>query len=59
MIEKIRMDLAERSYDIVLGEGALSHLCEYMNLSRKIVIVTDSGVPKEYAGFDAPAFGRS
>lgn len=36
-------------YDIVLERGALSNLKDYLNLERKILIVTDSGVPKEYS----------
>ena len=36
-------------YFITVGEGLLSHADEYMNLSRKALIVTDSGVPREYA----------
>lgn len=37
------------SYDIVLERGALNKSGEYLNLSRKALIVTDSGVPVEYA----------
>ncbi len=36
-------------YDIVLERGALSNLKDYLNLERKVLIVTDSGVPKEYS----------
>lgn len=36
-------------YDIVLKRGALFELKEYLNLNRKVLIVTDSGVPKEYS----------
>lgn len=36
-------------YDIVLKWGALSSADEYLNLNRRALIVTDSGVPKEYA----------
>lgn len=36
-------------YNIVLQRGALQRLNEYLNLDRKVLIVTDSGVPKEYA----------
>lgn len=37
------------SYDIVLERGALNRAGEYLDLSRKALIVTDSGVPCEYA----------
>ncbi len=36
-------------YDIVLERGALSNLKDYLNLERKVLIVTDSGVPNEYS----------
>lgn len=37
------------SYDIYLERGALTRVGEYFNLNRKVLIVTDSGVPQEYA----------
>ncbi len=37
------------SYDIVLERGALKKAGEYLDLSRKVLIVTDSGVPCEYS----------
>lgn len=37
------------SYDIVLERGALSRAGEYLELNRKVLIVTDNGVPAEYA----------
>ena len=36
-------------YDIVINRGVLKGLKEYLNLDRKVLIVTDSGVPCEYA----------
>ena len=36
-------------YDIILERGALSHASEYFSLARKVLVVTDSGVPSEYA----------
>ncbi|MBO4733855.1 MAG: 3-dehydroquinate synthase [Clostridia bacterium] len=36
-------------YDIVLERGALKEADKYFNLSRKVLIVTDDGVPQEYA----------
>ncbi len=47
--KKIRMELGERSYDITIGEGLLCRADEYMNLNRRVLIVTDSGVPEEYS----------
>jgi 3-dehydroquinate synthase len=43
------MNLSERSYDIVVGRNLLSRADEYFNLRRKVFIVTDAGVPKDYA----------
>ena len=37
------------SYNIYLERGALSKVGGYFNLNRKVLIVTDSGVPEEYA----------
>ncbi len=45
----IPLNLGEQSYDIVLERGALNKASEYLNLNRKCLIVTDSGVPIEYA----------
>lgn len=36
-------------YDIVLERGALNHLAYYLKLDRKVLIVTDSGVPEIYS----------
>ena len=36
-------------YNIILKRGALNELNEYMNLNRKTLVVTDSGVPESYA----------
>lgn len=36
-------------YNIYLERGALKRAGEYLNLNRRVFIVTDSGVPKEYA----------
>ncbi len=37
------------SYNIYLGRGGLKKAGEYFNLNRKVLVVTDSGVPAEYA----------
>ena len=36
-------------YDIVLERGALAHVAEYWNLNRRVLVVTDDGVPPVYA----------
>jgi len=45
----IHMDLKENSYDIVIERGGLSSADRYLNLQRRVLIVTDSGVPEIYA----------
>jgi len=45
----LRLELGERSYNITVGKGALELAGSLMNLDRKVFIVTDSGVPREYA----------
>ena len=47
--ELIRVDLGERSYPIVIEPGCLARAGELLNLRRRVLIVTDSGVPADYA----------
>jgi 3-dehydroquinate synthase len=43
------MELGEASYDIVLERGCLERAGELLNLDRKVLILTDEGVPAQYA----------
>ena len=45
----IRMELGERSYEIVLERGCLKKAGSLLALDRKALIITDDGVPEEYA----------
>lgn len=45
----IHMNLKENSYDIVVERGILTECKKYLNLDRRVLIVTDSGVPAIYA----------
>ena len=45
----LSLNLEKDSYDIVVLSGALNNVGEYLNLNRKVLILTDSGVPSEYA----------
>ena len=47
-VKRIHIDLEKDGYDIILGCGALSYADEFLNLNRKALIFTDSGVPGEY-----------
>ena len=43
------VNLDKQSYDIVIERGALNKIGTYLNLCRKVLILTDSGVPCEYS----------
>ncbi len=45
----LHMNLGENSYDIIVERGAIDKAAEYINLKRKVLVVTDSGVPTEYS----------
>lgn len=45
----LSLDLKELSYDIVIEKGCLFKASTYLNLNRKVLIITDSGVPSNYA----------
>lgn len=45
----IRMELGQNSYNIELQRGNLKKAGELLNLNRKVMIITDTGVPIEYA----------
>ena len=45
----LKMELGEHSYDIVIERGSLKRAGELLNLSRKVLVLTDDGVPAEYA----------
>ena len=36
-------------YNIIIGRGEIANADRYMKLDRRVLIVTDSGVPKEYS----------
>jgi 3-dehydroquinate synthase len=45
----IHLNLANNSYDITVERGILKNADKHFNLNRRVLIVTDSGVPEEYA----------
>lgn len=45
----IHMNLGEDSYDIIVERGILANVKDHLNLDRRVLVVTDSGVPDEYA----------
>ena len=45
----IPLNLEKESYDIVLERGVLKKAGRELNLNRKVLVVTDDGVPAQYA----------
>ena len=45
----LRMELGENGYDVVIEPGCLQKAGELLALDRKVLIVTDEGVPATYA----------
>ncbi len=45
----LTMDLGKNSYDIIIERGALSRVGELLKLDRRVLVVTDDGVPADYA----------
>lgn len=45
----LHLNLPQNGYDIILERGALQNAKRYMKLDRRVLIVTDTGVPAQYA----------
>ena len=45
----LHLDLGADSYDIVIERDSLRKAGEYLDLGRKVLVLTDDGVPAEYA----------
>ncbi len=45
----IHLNLKENSYDIIVERGILQKAGIHLNLNRRVLVVTDSGVPENYA----------
>ena len=45
----LTMNLGQNSYDIVVRRGVLREAAGHLNLDRKVLVVTDDGVPAAYA----------
>ncbi len=46
---QLHLDLPQNGYDIILERGVLSRAGALLHLDRRVLIVTDSGVPQIYA----------
>ncbi len=45
----LRVELGDDAYDIIFERGALQNAARLLRLDRKVLIVTDTGVPASYA----------
>lgn len=45
----LHVGLEDNPYDIVIEKGALEKVSDLLKLDRKVLVVTDTGVPAEYA----------
>lgn len=45
----LSVNLEKQSYDIVIENGAILNVGRWIDLKRRVLVVTDDGVPEEYA----------
>ena len=45
----IHLDLKENSYDIIVERNILKEAGKHLHLDRRVLVVTDDGVPAHYA----------
>ena len=48
-VTRLHVTLPDGGYDVTVGTGLIANADKYMRLDRKVFIVTDDGVPREYA----------
>ena len=48
-MEKLHLSLPSGGYDILIGNCLIDKASQYLNLERKVLVVTDKGVPSDYA----------
>ncbi len=48
-MKTIKINLGENSYNVYVGKGLINEAKNLFNLDRKVLVVTDDGVPAEYA----------
>ncbi|MFQ8584301.1 MAG: iron-containing alcohol dehydrogenase [Holdemania massiliensis] len=49
MMKKITVNLKDKSYPILIQRGLLNQIGQVLDGQRKVMIITDEGVPEEYA----------
>ncbi|MDD5952148.1 MAG: 3-dehydroquinate synthase [Oscillospiraceae bacterium] len=45
---ELRVNLTHKSYDIIIEHGMLRRIGDYTNLNRKVLVISDDGVPQQY-----------
>lgn len=45
---QLSVNLKEKSYDIIIEHGVLNRIGDFADLNRKVLIISDTGVPMEY-----------
>lgn len=45
----IKVNVQNHPYDVTIASGALQNIASLIDLDRKVLVITDDGVPKEYA----------
>ena len=48
-MKKLHVELGCDGYDITIGGGLLADAAKMFDLNRKILVLTDDGVPENYA----------
>ena len=44
---QLSVNLKEKSYDIIIEHGVLNRIGNFADLNRKVLIISDTGVPME------------
>ena len=55
----LQVKTSQGSYDIVIQRGGLHRAGEVFHLNRKVLVVSDSGVPEEYGMIVASQCGEA
>lgn len=48
-VRRLSVRSSRGAYEVIIGRGELSHAAEHFDLDRKVLILTDDGVPSEYS----------
>lgn len=44
----LEITMKDKKYDVIIERGCLLNANKYLNLNRKVLIITDDGIPNEY-----------